>query len=277
VQRYFAWPASVKADSTELSQFSANPPSMHALRSKAYPKKRRPLILLVHGFAADWAFLAEYLASHGYLVAHVPVKGSQKYELDYEGMGMEYQVRDYEFALKTLRANSHLSFSNIVVVGFSFGGQSAALLAMRNQDIKAIISLDGGIGSEFGANLLSRHPSYRSPVALNKPLLHIYNPRDPYTNLSLVNKWPLKNSLIIPLNNVEHGHFTSFGFLYKRIPSIMGPPAPNPGHSYESIMLMVKLFSDATLKKRKLDNWLNGVLTEHDWIKASLAKQISQA
>ncbi len=110
--------------------------------------------MLVPGFAADHAYLPEYLSSNGYIVMQVPVKGTTQYELDYEGLGIDSQVKDYEFALSILSKEFTVT-TVAATIGCSFGGQSAGALAFRQKSVRAIVSLYEGIVSFFGAQLLS--------------------------------------------------------------------------------------------------------------------------
>ena len=158
--KYFEWPASTGADKKAFLDFLAKKIPMRAHRNAKWLKQKNPLVMLVHGFAADYAYLAEYLAGNGYTVLQVPVKGTTTYELDYEKKGLESQVKDYEFALRIIEKEFSIATGKMAVVGFSFGGQSAVALSLRNKNIKAIISLDGGIGSAFGADLLGRQSYY---------------------------------------------------------------------------------------------------------------------
>ena len=175
IDKYFEWPASAGADKNKFTAFLDKKTPMMAYSDAKWLKQKYPLVMLVHGFAADHAYLAEYLASNGYVVMHVPVKGTTQYELDYEGLGLDSQVKDYEFALKVLRKEFPLIKDVAATIGFSFGGQSAVALAIRNKSVNAVISYDGGIGSFFGAQLLSNQAYYRE-LDVMAPILHLYNP-----------------------------------------------------------------------------------------------------
>jgi pimeloyl-ACP methyl ester carboxylesterase len=172
--------------------------------------------------------MGEYLASFGYVVMQVPVKGTMQYELDYEGKGLETQVLDYEFALSVLEKEFPYLSGEAAVAGFSFGGQSAVALALRNKSIKSVTSLDGGIGSVFGAQLLSNQ-TYYSEQDIVVPILHLYNPDDPYTDLTWFKSIPYSERFLAAMKNMQHGHFTSFGLLNKIVPGIMGKETADPG------------------------------------------------
>ena len=160
----------------------------------------------------------------------------------------KHQVLDYEFALSVLKKEFPYLSGEAAVAGFSFGGQSAVALALRNKSIKAVISLDGGIGSVFGAQLLSNQSYYREQDMV-APILHLYNPADPYTDLTWFKSIPYSERFLAAMKNMQHGHFTSFGLLNKIVPGIMGKETADPGNGYEAVMLLTKEFLDQSLNK----------------------------
>ena len=247
---------------------------MNAVRNARLPGKKFPLVMLVHGFAADYAYLAEHLAAHGFIVMHVPVKGTKKYELDYQDKGLESQVRDYEFGLKIVKEEFPVVAEEIAVTGFSFGGQSAMALAIRNPEIAAIVSLDGGIGSTFGAQLLQSQRFYDTKK-LKQPVLHLYNPRDTYTDLSWLKSIEGTKKFLVAMKNMDHGHFASFGILNKALPGIMGEDAPNPGRGYEGVILLTTQFLENTLKKKIVpaDDFISVTMKKYSWLKGVVEKQ----
>jgi len=246
---------------------------MLAYRDAKWVREEYPLVMLVHGFAADHSYLAEYLASNGYVVVQVPVKGTKQYELDYEGLGLDTQVKDYEFALKILKKE----FSGVpdvaATIGFSFGGQAAVALAIRNRSVKAVVSLDGGIGSFFGAQLLSNQSYYRE-LDIMAPILHLYNPADPYTDLNWFNTIRHSERFLVAMKNMQHGHFTSFGLINKNIPGIMGKEIADPGNAYETVMLLTKEFLSRSLKETtaQANNFPDTQKENYSWISECIGK-----
>lgn len=271
VDKYYEWPASAGADKNSFTAFLAQKTPMRAYREASFSGTDYPVIMLVHGFAADYAYLAEYIASHGAIVMHVPTKGTLRYELDYAEKGLESQVLDYEFALAFLKNKFSLPAKTVAAVGFSFGGQSALALAIRNQNVRAVVSLDGGIGSDFGGTLLSRQSFYDS-TRITAPILHLYNPKDQYTSLSWLNSYALTSRCYIALNNVEHGYFTSAGVLRRQLPDIMGKTAPDPGDAYEALMLLTNEFIQTQFKQASWENRLAGLKKENLWMDHPIGK-----
>jgi len=267
IDKYFEWPASLGADKKKFISFLTNKIPMQAYENAKKLKQKYPLVMLVHGFAADHAYLAEYLAGNGYVVMQVPVKGTTNYELDYEGMGLESQVKDYEFALKIVEQEFFFLKEKVAVLGFSFGGQSAVAMALRNKNVKALVSLDGGIGSAFGAQLLSKQPYYDA-VSVTSPILHLYNPGDTYTDLKWFDNINNTNRFLGAMKNMQHGHFTSFGLLNNVVPGIMGKTEADPGNGYETVMLLTKKFLDNFLKRDTGDtgNFFDTQKAAYSWI-----------
>lgn len=272
-EKYFAWPVSQGADQNSIRDFLARRTPMQAVYNAKWDDRNKPVILLVHGFAADFAYLAEYLAGNGYIVMQVPVKGSASYELDYEDKGLESQVQDYEFAWDIIRKEFGIKDREAGIVGFSFGGQSAMALAVRNKQIKAVISLDGGIGSAFGAALLSSQPYY-TLKDFNSPILHLYNPADQYTDLSWFDQPVKSHRVLASMKNMQHGHFTSFGLLNKYVPGIMGKEFEDPGNAYEAVVVTTKKFFDTYLNVNRQTpaQFFQDLLATHPWTKEYFVK-----
>ncbi len=273
ITRYFAWPESVKADKKEFLAFLDKKVSMYAVRNAQLPAKKYPLVMLVHGFAADHAYLAEQLAAHGFVVMQVPVKGTTRYELDYQDRGLESQVLDYEFGLKILKEKFPIITDEIAVTGFSFGGQSAMALAIRNRDVRAVVSLDGGIGSAFGAQLLQSQVFY-DVKKIKQPVLHLYNSRDQYTDLSWLKSVEGTRKFLVAMKNMDHGYFTSFGILKSELPGILGKDAPDSGRGYEGVILLTRLFLENILiKKIVFDDFISATIRRYPWLKVVIEKE----
>jgi dienelactone hydrolase len=273
IEKYFAWPASLGADKQKFVYFLEQKKPMLASAAAKWLKPGYPLVILVHGFAADFAFMAEWLSSHGYIVMQVPVKGTKTYDLDYEGKGLQSQVMDYEFALNIVREEYGITTSSVGVAGFSFGGQTAVALALRNPAIKAIVSLDGGIGSVFGSQLLSMQENY-DDQKIKQPVLHLYNAKDRHTDLNWFNRTRNTDRYLVAMKNMEHGHYTSFGLLNDVVPGIMGKQVANPGDGYEAVMGITKTFMDQYLKNKKVapSRLLASIQDQYPWIKTCVEK-----
>lgn len=116
--------------------------------------------------------LLEYLASHGFVVAAVPAQHVKTVSGAPDAAGVEAETRDMEFALAVARQLPNADPSRVAAAGFSIGGATALLLAMRNSDVDAVIALDSSITSEQYSKGLTSSPNY-DPAAARAPLLEM--------------------------------------------------------------------------------------------------------
>lgn len=231
---FFDWPLANGADKKEIDRFLSEPLKMWAQESPNVAEGQFPIVLMLHGYPASFSFMAEYLASHGLICVVVPTKGYFQNELEVSQIGLETQVRDYEYGLSAVKHKFNSSIdSALFLMGFSFGGQSALTFSLRNE-VSGIVSLDGGIGSKFGFQLLQNSMFY-NVEKLAVPLLHIYNPRDRHTYLTGVKTLIYSERELVAMNNVEHWTFTSFGKLNGMIANLFNP-ANYSSLTYESIL-----------------------------------------
>jgi pimeloyl-ACP methyl ester carboxylesterase len=231
---YFQWPISQGANQSLIDSIISTKLPMKAEKNIAIKSGKHPVILLMHGSAVDFAFLGESMAEQGYIAINVPVKGYRQKELDVNGIGMETEIRDYEFALSVLSNNSSLDLTNVIALGFSFGGQSALGLACRNPNIKTVISYDGGIGDRFGARLINES-SFCSTENVSASILHIYDASYKRAYLDKIRSFIYAERTLIGLNRIAHWHFTSFGYLASKIPSLFGENEFTP-NGYKTIL-----------------------------------------
>ena len=129
---------------------------------------RFPLVVGV-GDASGNAVIAEYLASHGYVVALV----SSPAQLDLAPAArMEWYVRDIELALATMRELPSVDAGRIATWGFSFAGMPALLAAMRSPAVDAVASFESAIFYPQYAPQLRGNPFYDA-ARLRVPFLHM--------------------------------------------------------------------------------------------------------
>jgi dienelactone hydrolase len=182
-----------------------------------------PVILIGQGNAqeaADQAVLAEYLTSHGYLVATTssPMATRPMASEAEVGPFAERQARELQDALNLLGARPAADVSRTAAVGHSFGARAALLLAMRDSRVRAIVSLDGGIGTATAIDSFTKAESFDRPKA-TAPILHYYERLDAF----MTPDFTLLESLPAPLTAVQvtgmhHMHFTTLGFVAAMIP-----------------------------------------------------------
>jgi dienelactone hydrolase len=117
-----------------------------AVRDAPPAEGRFPPIVYAPSFSYEPfenAALFEYLASHGFVVASSRSSGPETREMAFSLDGVEASVRDLESILAALANLSQVDLERVGAGGFSWGGLSAAMLGMRNHNVRAVLALDG--------------------------------------------------------------------------------------------------------------------------------------
>ena len=119
-----------------------------------------PSLLIVIGqglyFESPVAFAAmgEYLAGRGFVVATSPLVGTNSPIVNVDVQGLETEVRDLEFVIAQARGLSFVSPDKLGVFGFDQGGFVGAILAMRNADVDAFVSVSSGVAGSHTSSLV---------------------------------------------------------------------------------------------------------------------------
>jgi dienelactone hydrolase len=177
-----------------------------------------PLVLIGQGNwhdALDQAVLAEIVASHGFVVATVPsptIKSPMK-TADDVGPFAQRQAEELLTAATRLAELGVADISRMAVIGHSFGARAALLLAMHDVRVKALVSLDGGIGTATAQDSFSRAPWF-SREAGQAPILHFYEKADPamVPDFTLLQSLPARALTLRELKGLGHAHFSTLGF-----------------------------------------------------------------
>ncbi|WP_425639436.1 CocE/NonD family hydrolase [Algoriphagus yeomjeoni] len=196
--------------------------------------------------------LCEYLASHGYIVISSPSRGTENRFL--EGgteKDLETQARDIEFLLAEITKFPNANPNQIATMGFSFGGLSNVLAQMRNEQIKAIVSLDGSI--KYQLKTLKKSPFFNLEN-VDVPFIHFAQKNIPEEVLladkidpSLDHSFEFYDSLSnsqaysLKFHNLSHSYFSTLGVLFQ-------PRDERQDKSDLEIMESYKLASVYTLK-----------------------------
>lgn len=213
----------------------------------APPARRFPLVVYAHVAPSGNSIMCEYLASHGFVVATIPWKGTFEYNLDVGLTGVETQIKDIEFAIGLLRKDGNVDGSKIATIGMSFGAISTLGLQSRNSDVDAMISLDGGIGSAFGAAVVQRTPYY-SLSRISTPLIHLYGSKVPGTDLTFLETLKYSRRHFIAFPGMRHADFTNQGMLEHFIPGTKNQASGDSKQGFEWTCRYALHFLNAHLK-----------------------------
>lgn len=174
---------------------------------------RFPLVLYsagVNGYTESNLVLAEFLASHGFVVATVPSLGDSNAqpEQTFSTIALETSARDLEFAWSVLRQESNVDKSGFGTLGHSLGGVVALMLALSNSNVLAVAGLDGTYGFAEGHEWLTS--SYRyNPQRMQAALLDIRR-ADAQLDLQAVDSFHHSERFLTAMPGMSHGDFTSF-------------------------------------------------------------------
>lgn len=185
-----------------------------------------PLVLVAQGngeSVIDQVVLCEYLASQGYVVATTPspTRETPLEREDQVGEFAERQADDLAAAIGVLAASLPVNGDDVALVGHSFGARSALLLAMRDPRIRALVSLDGGIGTSTAEDAFRTAPSF-DPEARLPPILHFYEELDGFMtpDFSLLESLRTETLTLVSTTAMHHVHFTTYGFAAAAFPAI---------------------------------------------------------
>mgnify|MGYP000610333556 CR=1 FL=1 len=204
--------------------------------------------------------LCEYLASHGYLVIASPSRGTQtRWFSPKSEMEMETQARDLEFLIGQALRYPGADGARIAAMGFSFGGLSGVVAQMRNDRLKAFVSLDGT--ERYQEDLLQKSPFFDYDK-LKVPYIHMAQKEIPEVVLQSDNidpelntKFTVYDSLSkseaykLKFHDLTHSYFSTLGVLFQQRDARQDKSDAEIMESYRWVARYSKMFLDAYLKK----------------------------
>jgi len=224
---------------------------------------RYPIVLVGQGMGGavqDQAALGESLASHGYVVATTPspVRLGAKMESEADVPAMaEEQARDLEVALAVVAPRGVADPTRTAVVGYSFGARPALLLAGRHPAWRALVSLDGGIGSADAKGWLAPHALDRG--ALRLPILHVYEEEDENArpDFELLASLVHAPRTLARAAGLRHLDFITFGLASATMPALGGVDAQRAA-TLHAVFALTRGFLDAHVAGRP-EAWTQAV------------------
>ncbi len=189
------------SDATIVEYFDA---PMYARRDAPAIAGKSPLILIFQGngqSTMDQAVLAEFLASHGFIVKTIP------------GAVVRDEKEMLAKAKEQADAMARVAGEPAFVIGHSFGARAALLYAAELPTL-GLVSLDGGIGSANGVDELKTD----KPLP---PILHLYEENDPRMKPDFTFLRSLRTkSLQVEKFDLQHVHFSTWGFAAAAFPEL---------------------------------------------------------
>jgi pimeloyl-ACP methyl ester carboxylesterase len=193
-----------------------------------------PLIVIGQGlyFESPVAFaaLSEYLAGQGFVVATCPLVGTNSPIVNFDVQGLETEVRDLEFVIAQARRFTFVSPDKLGVFGFDQGGFVALILAMRNADVDAFMSVSSGVAGSYIPDYFVASPHF-DPLALRVPWLHSQSAEfGPLPAESLFEAAVYSERYLLFTKGMGHADYTSYALIEDRkvMQGYPGYPAATP-------------------------------------------------
>jgi dienelactone hydrolase len=193
--------------------------ALYASATPATSGSKYPLVLVAQGNAhdvVDQVILCEYLASLGFVVVSTPspMLRTPMQREDQVGEIAEQQASELDDAMAVAVKELPVDPDRVGIAGHSFGARAALLLVMRKPEIRALVSLDGGIGTATAADPFRRARSFNAAAQL-PPVLHFYEEMDAFMapDFTLLKGLRIAELDTVRTSDLRHTHFTTYGFL----------------------------------------------------------------
>ena len=194
---------------------------MNAFQDAPPAAGRYPLVLYFGGLndtsTINLFVLAEFLASHGYVVATIPLLGptNEQPPQTRTPADLERTISDLEFAWSILRKETDVDESKLAVTGQSLGGIEAVLFAMRNANVSAAVGLDATYGFAGATKVLTDFYGY-APQKMRAALLDLRKAagiQETVIDMSAVSALHYSDRTFITVQMMHHSDFTSFAMV----------------------------------------------------------------
>ncbi len=191
---------------------------MWAVRDAAPKAGKYPVVIYapsINNTTFENADIAEFLASHGYIVIATPTIGETSRWIKKDLKHAELQAADIRFLIDHARTLPQADMTRVAVAGFSWGGLSNVLAAAQDQRIKALVCLDGAVRY---FNTIMVQASYALPEKLTTPLLFLaQTPASMESNIrykedmsgSFMSRMSNADVYLLTMYPMEHVHFGS--------------------------------------------------------------------
>lgn len=230
-----------------------------ARRDAAPATGKFPIVMYSEGWNSssqhDNAVLAEFLASHGYVVASVPQVGTSatSITLGVNSIDLDTQTRDIEFAAAVAQSQPMVDRKKLAVMGWSMGGVVSLWLAAKNPNVDAVVGLDASFGAAQWAPMVLASP-YFDIRQLRAPVLSLQsgNPRSISGQDSrVVDSLRFAERYTSRVGRITHGDFSDFAMVARLFPlHLEDRSAADASAGHVAIAKAVLAFLDATLKGR---------------------------
>jgi len=203
--------------------------------------------------------LFEYLASFGYIIVSSPCMGQKSRAMTQDILGIEAQAKDMEFLISFAHSLPDADMEKLAVMGFSWGGISNVFVQMRNDNVKAVICLDGSI--RYNPELFKDSP-YSDSMKMDVPFLYLAQKNFSVEQLDAMkiditpnffNSLKRSDAYLLTFGNLQHQNFASnyIRLIERNLWYENEGTQEEVNQGYESVCRYVLNFLDAYLKDNK--------------------------
>ncbi len=216
-----------------------------------------PIVVYPNGGSpAFQSITCEFLASHGYVVVAFTTKGRYSSAMEISTIGLEVAVDDFEFVLGQVSEQPNVDMDKVAIVANAISSSVGAAAISRNDKLKALVSLEGGLPSAFEQGLLNESVFYL-PENITAPILFIYSSHpsiDPeYTfQLKYADKYYARFPNMSEWTMLNYGMFDAF------VPDILGKHKGNTQKGFEEAHHLMLRFLDHKIKPVRRTSTLAG-------------------
>jgi hypothetical protein len=188
--------------------------------------------------------LAEYLASHGYVVvASLPV-GTGSQQVNRVQVALETHTRNMEVAQALASELPFVDAERVGLIGVNFDGLAALTHEMRNMSASAVVSIDGYETKTSSATGLRQSPYY-DPVRLRVPYLSVAQDNPPTPSLafsdSLLRELKYSDRYAYVVRDMDHATLLGNLMVYPQLRA-------EQRLGYEFVWRTIRSFLDGSVK-----------------------------
>jgi hypothetical protein len=218
-------------------------------RARAAPAKGRFPLVIYPDFRAPAtnSILCEYLTSHGYVVATLAMTGARDLPYQAGRTNIVTLTEDILFVRAELERHAFVDTQNTAVMGVGIAASSALLASMRQPAIRALVSLDGGIPTQFEDTLLKQIPDY-DVTLFRIPMLAIMQEDHPSVDSAFLNQYKYSDRYLRDFKKMTEFYFINYGNLEALVPGIIGKPPGDTAAGFGYGADYVRDFLGATLR-----------------------------
>ena len=252
IEKFFEMPTGFGGDTAGLRRVLPRllaTPTAATLNSRQ-ALGRFPVVLFPEYRApASNSVMAEYLASHGFVVASPTLKGTYDAAPETSVRGIETHAADLRFVLSAIDTLPFVDPNRVAAMGVGIAASGALALEMRTPSLQALVSLEGGITTALELGLIAATPYY-DVASVRAPMLAITAPH-PSVDPARLDLYRYAPRHLVHFPKMGEFWFLNFGMLERESPRIIGQPPGDVTLGFEYGARWVLLFLDGYLRNER--------------------------